>query len=304
VWSAKDFGYARRIGLASYHVEAIALTPAFSEHAACAWQSVEEVDDRDDDLPFAYLADAGADQQAYLRQNLLRLLDELEVGRRALKARRHTSSISRMRSWPRKSMPRWSLIIAADGVQMHSETELIEQAAARTLLQFGEVVAFDLQQQLLRRARYQRRIDIERNRRAAGLRAPQAAIRLNLSSRRVNLVNVVAMRARQPDPTDLAQCRRWCDATARRCDDARAGRSERLSACHSRREPKVSYLSYPEFDNDPHPALAGSVTVHFQTFSVHFHDYRDRGTRHSCIGRKPSAIRITRSRQVWPLDTD
>ena len=44
----------------------------------------------------------------------------------------------------------------------------------------------------------------------------------------------------------------------------------------SRREPKVSYLSYPDFENDPHPALAGSVTVHFQTFKVRFHDYRDR----------------------------
>jgi DNA phosphorothioation-associated putative methyltransferase len=44
----------------------------------------------------------------------------------------------------------------------------------------------------------------------------------------------------------------------------------------SRQEPKVSYLSYPEFDNDPHPALAGSVTVHFQALSVRFHDYRDR----------------------------
>jgi DNA phosphorothioation-associated putative methyltransferase len=44
----------------------------------------------------------------------------------------------------------------------------------------------------------------------------------------------------------------------------------------SRREPKISYLSYPNFENDPHPALAASVTVHFQTFRVRFHDYRDR----------------------------
>ena len=44
----------------------------------------------------------------------------------------------------------------------------------------------------------------------------------------------------------------------------------------SRREPKISYLSYPEFESDPHPALTASVTVHFQTFRVRFHDYRDR----------------------------
>jgi DNA phosphorothioation-associated putative methyltransferase len=44
----------------------------------------------------------------------------------------------------------------------------------------------------------------------------------------------------------------------------------------SRREPKISYLSYPDFEGDPHPALVASVTVHFQTFRVRFHDYRDR----------------------------
>lgn len=33
-------------------------------------------------------------------------------------------------------------------------------------------------------------------------------------------------------------------------------------------EPKVSYLSYPEFDSDPHPALAASVSVNLQTFRV------------------------------------
>ena len=44
----------------------------------------------------------------------------------------------------------------------------------------------------------------------------------------------------------------------------------------NRREPKISYLSYPDFEHDPHPALASSVTVHFQTFRVRFHDYKDR----------------------------
>ena len=39
-------------------------------------------------------------------------------------------------------------------------------------------------------------------------------------------------------------------------------------------EPKVSYLSYPDFDSDPHPALAEGMTVHLQTFRVRERDYR------------------------------
>ena len=35
-----------------------------------------------------------------------------------------------------------------------------------------------------------------------------------------------------------------------------------------RGEPKISYLNYPDFDNDPHPPLAESLTVHLQTFRV------------------------------------
>jgi DNA phosphorothioation-associated putative methyltransferase len=40
-----------------------------------------------------------------------------------------------------------------------------------------------------------------------------------------------------------------------------------------RRIPQVSYLSYPEFDRDPHPALDGSLMVHLQTFQVRYFDY-------------------------------
>lgn len=40
------------------------------------------------------------------------------------------------------------------------------------------------------------------------------------------------------------------------------------------REPMVSYLSYPEFESDPHPALAESLTVHLQTFKLRERDYR------------------------------
>ena len=38
-------------------------------------------------------------------------------------------------------------------------------------------------------------------------------------------------------------------------------------------EPKVSYLSYPKFESDPHPALAASMTVQLQTFRVRERDY-------------------------------
>ena len=41
-----------------------------------------------------------------------------------------------------------------------------------------------------------------------------------------------------------------------------------------RTEPRVSYLSYLEFETDPHPALALSVTVHLQTFRVKYRNYR------------------------------
>ncbi|RVU18493.1 DNA phosphorothioation-associated putative methyltransferase [Methylobacterium oryzihabitans] len=35
-----------------------------------------------------------------------------------------------------------------------------------------------------------------------------------------------------------------------------------------RHEPKVSYLTYPTFESDPHPALQASVSAHLQTFRV------------------------------------
>lgn len=40
-----------------------------------------------------------------------------------------------------------------------------------------------------------------------------------------------------------------------------------------RTEPKISYLSYPTFDKDPHPSLASSVAVHLQTFRVRERSY-------------------------------
>ena len=40
-----------------------------------------------------------------------------------------------------------------------------------------------------------------------------------------------------------------------------------------RNEPKVSYLNYPRFDRDAHPALDRSVTVHLQSLRVQSRDY-------------------------------
>lgn len=61
------------------------------------------------------------------------------------------------------------------------------------------------------------------------------------------------------------------------CARAYIGRVEDANLIKlSRREPKISYLSYPEFEQDPHPSLSTSVNVHLQTFKVRFNDFRDR----------------------------
>lgn len=44
-------------------------------------------------------------------------------------------------------------------------------------------------------------------------------------------------------------------------------------------EPRVSYLSYPEFDRDPHPALVSALSIHLQTFRVRTRDYRSSPNR-------------------------
>jgi DNA phosphorothioation-associated putative methyltransferase len=40
-------------------------------------------------------------------------------------------------------------------------------------------------------------------------------------------------------------------------------------------EPMVSYLTYPNFDSDPHPSLHSSLLVHLQTFELKRRDYSD-----------------------------
>jgi DNA phosphorothioation-associated putative methyltransferase len=39
--------------------------------------------------------------------------------------------------------------------------------------------------------------------------------------------------------------------------------------------PRVSYLSYPNFEREPHPALSGSLLVDLQTFRVKYREYTD-----------------------------
>jgi DNA phosphorothioation-associated putative methyltransferase len=39
--------------------------------------------------------------------------------------------------------------------------------------------------------------------------------------------------------------------------------------------PQVSYLAYPEFERNPHPALAASLIVHLQTFRIQYREYTD-----------------------------
>ncbi len=44
-------------------------------------------------------------------------------------------------------------------------------------------------------------------------------------------------------------------------------------------EPSVSYLAYPEFDRDPHPALVWGLSIHLQTFRVRTRDYQSSTNR-------------------------
>jgi DNA phosphorothioation-associated putative methyltransferase len=44
-----------------------------------------------------------------------------------------------------------------------------------------------------------------------------------------------------------------------------------------RQKPQVSYLSYPDFDSDPHPALATVVIARLGQLDVTFRDFRDTG---------------------------
>lgn len=42
-----------------------------------------------------------------------------------------------------------------------------------------------------------------------------------------------------------------------------------------RKKAQVSYLSYPDFESDPHPALAASLVVPLQSFHINYREYSD-----------------------------
>ena len=43
-----------------------------------------------------------------------------------------------------------------------------------------------------------------------------------------------------------------------------------------RREPQISYLSYPRFDNTAHPALAEALVVTLNSLDIRYYDYSAR----------------------------
>ena len=79
----------------------------------------------------------------------------------------------------------------------------------------------------------------------------------------------------------------------------------------NRRAPKISYLSYPDFERDPHPALTEALVVQLQTFDVRTFDYRGSDSP-PILHRKeafvpadhPSRdkfVRLTRQEEQWGL---
>jgi DNA phosphorothioation-associated putative methyltransferase len=58
------------------------------------------------------------------------------------------------------------------------------------------------------------------------------------------------------------------------CGGALAGNVQADVIKLHRQHRKVSYLFYPEFESDPHPALQASLIVNLQTFDMRFSDFR------------------------------
>lgn len=66
----------------------------------------------------------------------------------------------------------------------------------------------------------------------------------------------------------------WFCGSTRGCARSYIGRIEGANIVKPPRgEPMRSFLSYPGFEKDPHPALTLAVTVHLQTFQVGAKDY-------------------------------
>ena len=57
---------------------------------------------------------------------------------------------------------------------------------------------------------------------------------------------------------------------------------------------KVSYLTYPDFDADPHPALLRSIKLNLRTREIESSDYAASATRRCCTARRRSCCPTTR----------
>jgi DNA phosphorothioation-associated putative methyltransferase len=75
--------------------------------------------------------------------------------------------------------------------------------------------------------------------------------------------------------------------------------------------PQVSYLAYPDFERDPHPALAAALIVPLRTFQIHYREYMD-SKNPPILHRKetflppdhplrPKFARLTRQEERWGL---
>lgn len=74
---------------------------------------------------------------------------------------------------------------------------------------------------------------------------------------------------------------------------------------------QISYLSYPDFDRDPHPALAWSLKVDLQSFRVRLNDFSTRENppilhrKETFVGadypRRDTFARLTRQEEKWGL---
>ena len=66
---------------------------------------------------------------------------------------------------------------------------------------------------------------------------------------------------------------RSCEFTRAAAGPTSAKWKERTSIKIHRRSGKLSYLVYPEFDDDPHPALLRSIRVNLRTRQIDSNDY-------------------------------
>ncbi len=79
-------------------------------------------------------------------------------------------------------------------------------------------------------------------------------------------------------------------------------------------EPTISYLSYPRFETDPHPALERSLKIDLRTFRPRIRDYREYSNppilhRKELFVRldhssRPKFARLTAQEERWGLYED